>query len=135
MTEWHFFEPVMRRWVTLFVGPGEEFQKLLDQMGYKDDVDEHEYTRATGCCIELTAQNNDSGNNCCLIWMAEWSLATLVHEITHLVMFQMSQVHFDVDRDHSEPYAFYVEYWFTTMQRVRRKYPNGRKPAQARKGA
>lgn len=132
MTEWHFYDKVYRRWVVLLVGSYEEFVKELDENGYKDMewVKEQE---PQGMAIELRPDNTTTNQNCTMLWLKEWNLATLVHEITHLVMMCFDQCLVPISRENTETFAFYTEYWFTEMTKARRKFPRGITPKDARR--
>lgn len=131
MKEWHFFDKVYRRWVVLFIGSFEDFKKELEANGYKDMEDLQD---CKGMCVDLLPENNTAGQNATIVWLKEWELATLVHEITHLVMMLFDQVLVPISRDNTESFAFYAEYWFTEITKARRKYPNGRTPKEAKNG-
>ena len=128
MKQWHFFDRVYRRWVVLHIGPLEEFKEEMNACEYTEMYELHD---AKGMCIELNETN--SKQKCCYIWLKEYESATLVHEITHLVMMQFDQVGVPISRDNTEAYAFYAEYWWTQIQRARKKWPNGSTPKDARK--
>lgn len=130
MKQWHFFDKVYRRWVVLFLGTLDEFKDELRLQKYHE-VDELE--DAKGMCIELTESNHDSGQKCTIIWMREWETATLVHEITHLVMMCFDQVGVPISRENTEGFAFYAEFWFNEIQRTRRRFPSGNEPKEARR--
>jgi hypothetical protein len=129
MVEWHFFDKVFRRWTVLMIG---DFEKL------KKDLEDFKFTNmewikpSKGMCIELCDENNSAGQRCNIIWMPVYETATLVHEITHLVMHTFDEMGIPISRDNTETFAFYTEFWFNEIQRARRKYPNGRSPAIAR---
>lgn len=132
MRIWHFNEKVYRRWVVLIEGEPKDFQKFLDNSGYKYTND-LSLEDAKGMCIQLTPENTDSTNNCAIVWLKEWELPTLVHEISHLVIMAMQQVNTEINEQTTEPFAFYTEYWFTEFQRVRKKYKKGRSVSEAKK--
>ena len=127
MKEWHFYDKVFRRWAVLHIGSLEEFKAEMKASKYTK-VDE--LRDAKGMCVELTYENSDQ--YCCYLWLKEYESATLVHEITHLVMMQLDEVGVPISMDNTEVFAFYCEYWWTEINRVRRKYPNGRSPKDAR---
>lgn len=123
MKEWHFFEKVYRRWVVLMIGDLEKLRNDLKDWNYTDI----EYiVPSKGLCIELNDENNTAGQRCNIIWMPTWDTATLIHEITHLVMHIFRQTGVPVSEDNTEGFAFYTEFWFNEIRRVRRKYPEGR---------
>lgn len=130
MKEWHFYEKVYRRWVVLMIGTLEEFRQSLTENGF-DDMDS--IVKAKGMCVELTEDNNTANQRCNIIWLNGYETATLIHEITHLVMNCFDETNMPIDRSNTEAFAYYTEYWFTEIQRVLRKYPNGRKPSEAKK--
>lgn len=131
MKEWHFYDKVYRRWVVLFVGPFEEVKRELEANGF----DDMEWVKdAKGMTVDLLPENNTAGQNATIVWLREWELATLIHEITHLVMMQFDQVGVPISRDNTEAFAFYAEYWFTEMTRARRKFPGGKSIKEAKRG-
>lgn len=130
MKEWHIFDKVFRRWVVYFICSPEEFADELKRCGYKEDTEW--FSDAKGACLELNASNNDMKQNVTIVWLKEYETATLIHEISHLVMMLFDQVGVPISRDNTETFSFYSEFWFTQMQRVRRKYPDGNKPKHAR---
>lgn len=130
MKEWHIYDKVFRRWVVYFICTPEEFSEEIKRIGYKDDT--AWFMDAKGACIELDSTNNDKGQNVTIVWLKEYETATLIHEISHLVMMLFDQVGVPIARENTETFAFYSEYWFTQMQKVRRKYPDGNKPKHAR---
>ncbi|MCA9345847.1 hypothetical protein KC871_04520 [Candidatus Saccharibacteria bacterium] len=132
MKIWHFNERVYRRWVVLIEGSSEDFAKFLTDSGYKH-TDELEPIVANGMCIQLTPENTDSSYDCFVVWLREWNLPTLVHEITHLVIAAMEQVNTPIHEATTEQVAYYTEYWFTEFQRVRRKCKNGRTVGEAKR--
>jgi len=129
MKQWHFYEPVFRRWVVLLIGSLEDFKQELEASQYKELDEIHD---AKGMCVELNEDTNDAGQYCTMLWLKEWETASLIHELSHMVMFQFDQVGVEISRGNTEPFAFYIEYWWTEINKVRRKYPNGRKPSQAK---
>lgn len=129
MKQWHFFDKVYRRWVVLFIGTNEELVKELKLSGYKDDTEW--FKHALGACVELNADN--SSQNATIVWLSEYNTATLIHEIAHLVMMLFDQVGVPISRDNTEAFSFYSEYWYTTIQKTRRKYPDGNSPKDAKK--
>lgn len=129
MRQWHFYEKVYRRWLVLFVGSFEDFQKEMQNIGYDGASELYE---ARGMCIDLNVANNTSGQNCAVIWLREWHLADLIHETTHFVMFCFDELGIPMERNNTETFAFYTEYWFNEISRVRRRTPEGRTPSQAR---
>lgn len=130
MKEWHIFDKVFRRWVVFFIGSHVDFAAEMKANGYTEDTEW--FKEAKGACIELNASNNDKGQNATVIWLNEYETSTLVHEIAHLVMMLFDQVGVPISRDNTETFSFYSEFWFTQFQRVRRKYPNGNTPKDAR---
>lgn len=127
MKQWHFYEKVFRRWTVLRIGT---YQEFLDEMEASDYSERSELRDAKGMCVELTFEN--SSQYCCYVWLKEYESATLVHELTHLVMMQLDEVGVPISRENTEAFAFYTEYWWTQMQRARRKWPNGNKPSDAK---
>lgn len=129
MTEWHFFEPVYRRWVVLMIGPFEDFKEemRLSEYHYVDDM-----LDAKGMCIDLNPTNNKAGQYAFVVWLKTFNEASLVHELSHLVMFCFTQIGVPISQDNTEAFAFYLEYWHTEMLKVRRRLPNGRSPTQAK---
>lgn len=130
MKEWHLYDKVFRRWVVYLIGPADEFIATLNANRFKEDTEW--FSQAKGATVELNSDNNDNGQNVTIVWLLEYESATLVHEISHLVMMLFDQCGVPISRDNSETFAFYSEYWFTQMQRVRKKYPNGNKPKDAK---
>jgi hypothetical protein len=129
MKQWHFYDRVYRRWVCLFIG---EFQEFYDDLK-RDEFSELDLiTPAKGLTVELNDENNTAGQRCTIIWMPVYEAATLVHELAHLVMFQFDQIGIPISKENTEAFAFYQEYWWTEIQRARRKYPAGRPPKDAK---
>lgn len=129
MKQWHFFDKVYRRWVVLFIGSLDEFRDEMKSIGYKDmDF----IIEAKGMTIELNPESNDLKNDATVIWLNGYETTTLIHEITHLVMMLFDQVGVPISRDNTEAFAFYSEYWFSQIQKARRKWPNGNTPKDAK---
>ena len=130
MNEWHIFDKVYRRWLVLLIGSEDKFIDNLKVNGYTDDTEW--FKDCKGACIELNSSNNTNNQNVTIIWLKEYETATLIHEIAHLVMMLFDQVGVPISRENTESFSFYSEYWFTQIQRLRRKYPKGNKPKDAR---
>lgn len=128
MIEWHFEEKIYRRWVVLMICPWEELLESLRESNYAY-VDE--MTRSAGMNIRLTLDNSDQ--TCTVIWMPEYSAGVLAHELVHLVMATFDRAAVPISYDNEEVFAFYMEYWFTEMNRVYRRYPKGRRASEAKK--
>lgn len=128
MREWHFEEKVYKRWVVLMIGSFEELLEELRKSEYKY-VDEVE--KAAGYNIRLNLEN--SNETCTIVWLPKFSLAELVHELTHLVMHTFNRAAVPIDIENEEGFGFYMEYWFGEMVRVHRRYPNGRSAHEAKK--
>lgn len=99
----------------------------MENSGYEGYT---ELRDAKGMCIELNYDN--SKQYCSYVWLKEYESATLIHELTHLVMFQLDEVGVPISRDNTETFAFYTEYWWTQIQRARKKWPDGNKPKDAK---
>lgn len=138
MKEWHFFDKVYRVWVVLIIGDHEELIKFMEKIGY-NDLDELEKRDSSGMSIVLCDDNNTMGNRAHIVWLKKYETACLVHELSHLVMaiFDDKGVPKGVPirNENTETFAYYQEFWFNEIQRVRRRLPNGRKPSQVRKEA
>lgn len=131
MKQWHIYDKVFRRWVVYFIGSAEDLVEELKRSGFNQDTEW--FMDAKGACLELTPENNSHGNNATVVWLKEYETSTLIHEISHLVMILFDQVSVPISRDNTETFAFYAEFWFTQFQRVRRNFPDGNKPKDARK--
>ena len=131
MKQWHFFDKVYRRWVTLLICSYDDLKKDLLDLGCSQDVMDC-VVPAKGLCVELNDDNNTTGQRCTVVWMPEWETATFVHELSHLVMMCFTQTNVPISRDNTEAFAFYIEFWFNEMQRARRKFPNGNEPKDAK---
>lgn len=131
MKQWHFFEKIYRRWVVVFEGSEEELVEELKLSGYKEDMTW--FKGANGACLELNSENNDNGNDATVVWLRKFDLPTLVHEVSHLTMMLFEQVGVPISRENTEAFSFYNEFWFTEIQKTRRKFPDGNKPKDARK--
>lgn len=132
MKEWHFFEKVYRVWVVFVICPPDEFKDFMNAVDFKH-TDELNCENANGMCIRLNSENNTTGQNCYVVWLQEYETASLVHEIAHLVMHIFDDQGVKLSMDNTEGFAFYSEYWFNELTRVRKRLPNGRTPAQARR--
>lgn len=128
MTEWHFEEKVYRRWVVLMVCPWEE---LVEEMRKAKYIYVDEMIKAAGYNIRLSYDNSD--HNYTVIWMPKFSSSVLAHELVHLIMATFDRAGVPIGLENEEAFAFYMEYWFTEMNRVYRRYPNGRTAAEAKK--
>lgn len=131
MIEWHFWEKVTRSWVVLLIGPGKEFEAQLKDFGYKE-LDNMDYKGHAGAVVELTPENTNCEQNCTAVWLEEWSTATLVHELAHLVMFEFRRCNIPISLDNTETFAFYLEFWFSEITRAYRRQPKGRTSVEAR---
>lgn len=130
MKEWHFFDKVYRRWVWLQVGPFEEFKASLDDVGFKfmDELRD-----GLGMTVKLSPDSTTTRQNLYVVWLSSWNISTLVHEITHLVLYIFDELGVPTGIENTEGIVFYTEYWFNEIQRTRKRLPNGRTPAQARR--
>lgn len=130
MTQWHFYDKVFRRWIVVQLSSYQEFVDEMISSGFK----EMDYiVDANGMCVELNADNNTEGQYCTFIWLKKWSTTTLVHELTHLVMMCFEQTGIPISRENTETFAFYMEYWWSEINKAYRKYPKGINPAQAKR--
>lgn len=130
MVEWHFFDRVYRRWLCVMIGTPEDFKAEIEKQGYDEDINP---STAKGMCISLTPENTTTNQNCAIIWMPKWDMTTLVHELIHFVMLCLDDVGVPMERNNTEAVAFYMEFWYTEITTGRRRHPNGRSPAIARK--
>ena len=130
MKQWHFFDKVYRRWLVVVLCSLEDLRKDLEDNSY---THMDEIIPAKGMLINMTPENTSTGQNCYIIWMPVWETATLVHELSHLVMYSFDDVGIPISIDNTEGFAFYLEYWFNEIQRVRRRYPEGRAPKYAKR--
>jgi hypothetical protein len=128
MREWHFQERVYKRWVVLMIGTYEEFIAAMQKAKYKD-VDE--LVRSGGYNIRLTYDNSDCTMT--VVWLPQFSGATLAHELVHLTMNVFDNAGVPIHYENEEGFAYYLEYWFREISRVYKKYPNGRTAAEAKK--
>lgn len=129
MNQWHFYDKFLRRWVVLLVGPYENFINELTSYNYTEIEDVRE---SLGACLSLDPSNNDRGHNCMVVWMSKWDSATLVHEISHLVMHSFEECGVPISIENTETFAFYTEYWWREINYSRRKWPKGNRPKDAR---
>lgn len=127
MREWHFQDKVYKRWVVLMICSYEELIEELRKCEYKH-IDE--VGRAEGYNFRLNMEN--SNQTCTLIWLPNMNQAGLVHELVHLVMWTFDQCSVLIHLDNEEAFAFLMEYWVAEMNRVYRRYPNGRTAKEAR---
>jgi hypothetical protein len=129
MKQWHFYDKVFRRWVVLQISSYEEFEEEMVNCGYK----EMEYiSDAKAMCVELNKDNNTTDQYCVFMWLKKWENSSLVHELSHLVMMHFEEVGIPISSANTETFAFYMEYWWNEIHRVRDKFPNGRTPKEAR---
>ncbi len=127
LTQWHFFDRVYRVWVVFLIGPPEEFKRFLELSTYTETWQDP----GSGSCIMLCDENTTNGNRATIVWMKEWNLGCLVHELSHL----RDMVLRDKGVDDTEAAAYYTEYWFNEICRARKRLPGGRTATQARKTA
>ncbi len=128
MKQWHFFDKVYRCWVVLVTGEHDEFVQFLKDCAY---TEEYEPGNA-GACIYLCDKNTTNGNRAYVIYLKKFEVACLVHELTHLVMMIFDEKGVPIHTENTEGYAYYVEFWFNEIQRVRRRYPDGRPASKAK---
>lgn len=127
--QWHFFDKVFRRWVVLQVSSFDDFRAEMESCKFHDmDL----ITNANAMCLDLNPETNGTGQRCIFIWLNGWSLPSLVHEIAHLVMYSFRELGIPISMENTETFAHYTEYWYTTITRAYRKYPNGISPKEAR---
>lgn len=130
MKQWHFFDKVFRRWVILQVSDFDSFYDEMKSCGLKElDL----IVPSNGMCVDLNEDTNTTNQRCMFIWLEGYSTATLVHEIAHLVMYSFNGLGIPISLDNTETFAHYTEYWFTTITKAYKKYPNGISPKEARK--
>lgn len=127
MKRWDHFDKVYRIYVINVVGSPDDFKTfLLDEIGYTDSIDDLNADDSTGYCIETNPDNNDRGNTCFVIWLKDFTLPTLIHELTHLTMFVLDDKAVPMRRENTEALAYYLEHWFIEITRIWRKHPRGR---------
>jgi hypothetical protein len=131
--QWHFYDKVYRIWLTLCIGSIDEFYDELDNVGYRNIEGVKARGIIKGYMIRVTPEECTTKSNLTFIWMAEFSMATLIHEVTHLVTRTFDDKGIPLSDDNTETVAYYMEYWFNEVQRARRKYPNGKRPSEAKK--
>lgn len=127
MKEWHFEDKVFRRYLVVMVGEFEDFKEEMRRIELEDWEGLH---IAEGYCLELKPTNTGTDQNCIIIWLPSWKMSSLVHELVHAVNYFLCGVGIELDHDHSEAHAFYMEYWFREIDRARRRMPGGRTAAQ-----
>lgn len=132
LLEWHFFDKVYRAWVVFLIGEPEEFYEFMTKSGYKL-VDDLKEGSNTGFCVQLDSSNNDMGNYCFVVWMRKFETACLVHELSHLVMMVFDSKGVPIRNENTEAFAYYQEFWFNEISRVRRRLPAGRTSQQTKR--
>lgn len=128
MKQWHFFDKVYRVWVVLAIGDYGDFKQFLKDCTYTEDYEDGN----AGACIYLNKENTTNGNRAFIVYLSKFETACLVHELTHLAMMVFVDKGVFIGNENTEAYAYYVEFWFNEMTRVRRKLPNGRAASAAR---
>lgn len=128
MKEWHFNEKVYRKWLAVWVGPYQEFVEGIKQYNY-DDVDT--LTRSNGYNVRLRFDNSDVQFT--VIWLPKMSQATLVHELVHFTMDTFYNANIPISYQNEEAFAYYIEYLIREINRIYKRYPEGRTVAQAKK--
>ena len=131
MKEWHFFDKVYRTWVVLVIGEPKAFYTFMQDAGYKE-LEDLRQSSASGYCVHLNSDNNSNGNDCFIIWLRKFETACLVHELSHLVMQIFDDKGIPIRAENTEAFAYYQEFWFNEIQRVRRRLPNGRTSKEAK---
>lgn len=131
MVEWNFEEKIYRRWLCLMIGPFEELKAELKEIELEDW---EELPCAAGYNIRLTPENNKNNSSYTIIWLPKFDAGILVHELAHYVMHTFDKVGVPISLENEEAFAFYIGYWWKEIDRVRRKYPNGRTGSQVRSG-
>jgi hypothetical protein len=129
MKEWHFFDKVFRVWVTLLIGPATEYAKFMERVGYTGSKD---WEGCSGFCVRLDPENCTGGSRATIIWLPKYETAAVVHEIVHLMVMTFTDKGVPLADPNQETMAYYVEYWFNEINRVRKRLPNGRLPKDVR---
>jgi hypothetical protein len=124
MKEWHFFDKVYRIWVVVVISSPGEFKDFMDAACYKH-VDDIEEDLSSGYCVNLNASNTTNGNYATIVWLRRKEIGCLVHELSHLVMFILSDKGVPIAIENTEAFAYYQEYWFNEITRAWRKHPTG----------
>lgn len=132
MKEWHFYDRVYRIWVTLCIGTIEELYLFLDNLGYKFTDEVKEEPPMNGYHIRIKLGDCTTDSNMSVIWMAKYSADTLIHELTHVVTRTFSDKGVPISDENTEAMAFYMEYWYHEMTRIRKRFPDGRPPKLAK---
>jgi hypothetical protein len=134
MKVWHLYDKVYRAWVCIVVSSRDEFVDFIDGCGYKDmDFVRELVGGGQGAMMRITPADNEVGNNCVVVWMQQWRAATLVHEISHLTSQILSDCLVPVNHDNTEAIAFYSEFWWTEINRAKRRWPDGNKHSDVQK--
>ena len=117
-TELHFFDLVYRQYLIVLNCDFAKFRKFLkDDAGH--DSPEAFVEDSIGYLVQMSAENNDRGNTCLILWMPDrTNMPTLVHEITHLVHFVLDGCGVPTIRENTEAVAYYTEHWFNRITRV-----------------
>lgn len=131
MIQWHFFDKVYRAWVVLCVGDADEFRGFLEECTYTGEFEDGN----SGALIRLNGQNTTNGNNCYVLWLKKYETACLVHELTHLTMMVFDEKGVPIHNENTEGFAYYTEFWFNEILRVRLKLPGGRTALEAKRAA
>lgn len=129
MKEWHFEEKVYKRWLTLVICPADEFVDAMRKVHYDDVENLHP---GGGLNMRLNYENSDVA--AVYIWLPRMGQATLAHELLHYVLHTFYKNGVPIHYDNEEVLAYYLEYWMREINRVYRKFPDGRTVAEARKG-
>lgn len=132
MKEWHFYDRVYRIWVVLCIGTIEELCEFLDGVGYKFTQEVKDDGPKQGYYLRLKPGDCTTATNMSVIWMEKYSSATLIHELTHLVTRTFDDKGVPISDDNTEAMAFYMEYWYHEMIRIRKRFPGGRPPKLAK---
>lgn len=105
-----------------FIRGGTHEQALaeLKHLGVKEDrLKEMTGDARKGFCWDCQPDDHEKGMSFRMIWVKDNSLATLVHEITHLVMFTFDSAGIPIREVNSEIFAYHMEFWFNKLRQLK----------------
>lgn len=115
--EFHFFDEVYRVYLVVMISPPKIIKKFLEDIELHD-IETLLLDTSSGYTIVVNSDTCKGESNLTVIWMHEWNLPCLVHELTHLTMLTFDEKGVPIRVENQETFAYYIEQWFKRITEV-----------------